>query len=209
MDNDRLKPEELQETISPTTGQKNSGVSTVILLTLMAILPAVLIVLLLGIAYLILDRVALEPYNLLLPNAGVINYAVMAVWMLIAVGLIPMLCLLMPAVSAFLFNLVKPLITSWLRAAFSGAVFLLIYSIALITLVVLIGLSTFAMNYSINLGRMIGIGLFLGVGLSVSLVLFGRLGAFIRAKNELCKFFYSNLIKLQVTEVWTCAALEK
>jgi len=184
MEKGQLNATLTEEGMNDGQGQPTIEVLTVILLIFMAILPALLIFSLLGLSYFILINAAIEPYSLLIPSGGPINYFVLAIWIFIAAILIPLLCLFIPALSAFLFNLVKPLTTNWLRAGFSSSIFLLIFIITFLGNIVIMDLPGFTRQISVNLYKIIGLGMLLGVGMSVSLGLCGRLGALVRTKDQ-------------------------
>ena len=165
--------------------QHEPTVVIVLFLILMAVLPMLLIGFLLGLSYFIIINAALEPYSLLTPSGGYSNYFVLAIWIFIGAILIPLLCLLTPPVSAFLFNLAKPLMINWLRAAFSSAFFLLTFLFSFLVLALLTNLSQFMAYVSGNYGLIIGVGALIGVCMSMSLGLCGRLGAYLRTKRML------------------------
>jgi len=117
--------------------------------------------------------------------AGVVakagNILISYLVVLVVMSLVPVLAgaaLIAPALTSLLANLKWPALTNWSRAAFSGLIFLLCYTVLLIALLVY-RYTSFHVGLTIY-DPLAYLGLLAGIALAGSVAIFGRLGARLR-----------------------------
>ena len=156
------------------------------LLNLMAVyMTPVLSFLLIGLILLFLINIAVIDQEalgrLLYPVQWPLSIIVYALLMILLV-LINILFLITPALAAFMVNLKRPTLTGWGRAILSAAVFFLFYIIAISVAIYYHykALGTELAQYN----SIVLYALLFGVILSLSVMLFGRLGASLGIKRH-------------------------